>query len=211
MTSPTVYGSTLHAAVVRAVDNILAALEEFSKEIPEMCKGGKSGGGRDRLASTGVVWQAADELIALRVKGLAGVVQDAIKLHADMLKDATSELKEWLESVEDDGDEPEGDGDDEAFWDAPKKGLSKDDVETRAKAEVSLKKMKLVTILMGAITKRRLMGMGKLADVKRLDGMVELGKSVAGLGDDIGMGYYEDDIEEAVRAPVESLRTVSMC
>lgn len=204
--SPAVYGSTLHAAVVRAADNVLAALEEFAKEIPDICREGKSGGGRDRLVSTGVVWQAADELIALRAKGLSGVVKDAIKLHMEILKDASTELKEWLEeSAVDEGDGPEVEGkgedeDEEAFWDAPKKGPSKDDVDTRAKVGASLKKMNLVTILLRAVTKRRLTGVGKLADVKRLDRIAELGKSVANLGDDVGMGYYEDDTDEAVRS-----------
>lgn len=206
MVSPVVYGITFHVAVVRAADNVLIALEEFAKEIPEICREGKSGGGRDRLASTGVVWQAADELIALRAKGLSGVVRDATKLHMDMLKDASTELKEWLEGSmddEDDGPEPEGEGEDDdegAFWDAPKKGLPKDDVETRAKVEVSLKKMNLATILLRAVIKRRLTGVGKLADVKRLDRIVDLGKRVANLGDDVGMGYYEDDMDEAVRS-----------
>lgn len=206
MISPAAYGITLHVAVIRAVDNVLVALEEFAKEIPEICREGKSAGRRDRLASTGVVWQAADELITLRAKGLSGVVRDATKLYTDMLKDASTELKDWLEESVDDedgGPEVEGNGKDkveEAFWDAPKKGLAKDDLETRAKVEASLKKMNLVTILLRAVTKRRLTGAGKLVDVKRLDGIAELGKCVANLGDDVGMGYYEDDTDEAVRS-----------
>lgn len=205
MVSPVVYGITLQTAIIRAADNVLTALEEFAKEIPEICREGKSGGGRDRLASTGVVWQAADELIALRTKGLLGVVRDATKLHMEMLKDASTELKEWLEeSVDDEDDGPErggeGEEDEGAFWDAPKKGLAKGDVESRIKVEASLKKMNLVTILLRAVTKRRLMGAGKLGDVKRLDRIAELGKCVANLGDDVGMGYYEDDTDEAVRS-----------
>ncbi|KAL0633498.1 hypothetical protein Q9L58_007605 [Maublancomyces gigas] len=208
MVSPVVYGITLRTAIIRAADNVLTALEEFAKEIPEICREGKSGGGRDRLASTGVVWQAADELIALRTKGLLGVVRDTTKLHMDMLKDASTELKEWLEeSVDDEDGGPEGEGEGEgeeedegAFWDAPKKGLAKGDVESRTKVEVSLKKINLVTILLRAVTKRRLMGAGKLADVKRLDRIAELGKCVANLGDDVGMGYYEGDTDEAAGA-----------
>lgn len=214
MTSPTVHGSTLYTAVVRAADNVLAALGEFAKEIPEICRDGKSAGGRDRLASTGVVWQAADRLIALRTKGLVGVVQDAIRIHMDMLKDASAELKEWLEeSVSGENDEIGEEGKDEdegAFWDAPKKGLAKDDVETRAKVEASLKKMNLVTILLKAVIKRRLTGAGKLTDIKKLDGIAEFGKSVANLGDDIGMGYYENDADEAVR-PSFFLETLRHC
>lgn len=202
MTSPTVYGSTLHTAVIRVADNVLAALGEFIKEIPEICRDGKSVGGRDRLTSTGMVWQAADELIALRGKGLAGVVLDTIKLHMDMLKDAVTELKEWLEGSVNNGDDELEAGekeDEDAFWDAPKKALAKDDVEARAKVEVSLKKMNLVTILLKAVIRRRLTGVGKLTDVKRLDGLAELARGIANLGDDIGMGYYEDDVNEAVR------------
>lgn len=206
MIAPAAYGITLHAAVIRAADNVLAALEEFAKEIPEICREGRSGGKRDRLASTGVVWQAADELTTLRAKGLSGVVRDATKLYMDMLKDASMELKEWLEEALDDGDdEPEVDGyvedeSEEAFWDAPKKGLAKDDIDTRAKVEASLKKMNLVNILLRAVIKRRLAGAGKLVDVNRLDRIAELGKCVANLGDDVGMGYYEGDINEAVRS-----------
>ncbi|KAI5852900.1 hypothetical protein DFP73DRAFT_581716 [Morchella snyderi] len=204
--SPQQHGSTLYAAVLRAADNALAALEEFAKEIPEICRVGKSAGARDRLASTGVVWQAADALVALRAKGLAGVVQDVVESHMAMLKDAMAELKEWLESTDDDGEDDEAEGeaeDEDAFWDAPKKGLSKDDTEAREKVDASLKKMKLATILLGAVTKRRLAGEGKLQDAQRLDKIAELAKSVANSGDDIGMGYYEDDADEAAEAQKE--------
>ncbi|KAH0614942.1 uncharacterized protein H6S33_000578 [Morchella sextelata] len=203
--SPKQHGSTLYAAVLRAADNTLAALEEFAKEIPEICRVGKSAGARDRLASTGVVWQAADGLVALRAKGLAGVVQDVVESHMAMLKDAMAELKEWLESNdEDEDDEAEGEAEDEdAFWDAPKKALSKDDTEAREKVDASLKKMKLATILLGAVVKRRLAGEGKLQDAQRLDKIAELAKSVANSGDDIGMGYYEDDADEAAEAQKE--------
>lgn len=205
--SPQQHGSTLYVAVLRAADNALAALEEFAKEIPEICRVGKSAGARDRLASTGVVWQAADALVALRAKGLAGVVQDVVESHTAMLKDAMAELKEWLVSTDDDGEDDEAEGeaeDEDAFWDAPKKGLSKDDTEAREKVDASLKKMKLATILLGAVAKRRLAGEGKLQDAQRLDKIAELAKSVANSGDDIGMGYYEDDADEAVRAPLSS-------
>lgn len=192
--------------MLRAADNTLAALEEFAKEIPEICRVGKSAGARDRLASTGVVWQAADGLVALRSKGLAGVVQDVVESHMAMLKDAMAELKEWLESNDDNEDDnAEGEDEDEdAFWDAPKKALAKDDTEAREKVDASLKKMKLATILLGAVVKRRLAGEGKLRDPQRLDKIAELAKSVANSGDDIGMGYYEDDADEAVRTPLSS-------
>lgn len=204
--SPKEHGSTLYTAVLRAADNVLAALEEFAREIPEICRAGKSAGARDRLASTGVVWQAADRLVALRTKGLTGMVQDVVESHMAMLKDAAAELKEWLETNDEDGDdEVDGEKDEggDAFWDSPKKGLAKDDTETREKVDASLKKMKLATILLGAVVKRRLTGEGKLHNAQQLDKVAELAKSLASLGDDIGMGYYEDDVDDATEAQKE--------
>ncbi|KAH8154172.1 uncharacterized protein LAJ45_01940 [Morchella importuna] len=181
--SPKQHGSTLYTAVLRAADNTLAALEEFAKEIPEICRAGRARGRE-------IGWRA----------------RDVVESHMAMLKDAMAELKEWLESNDDDDEDDEADGeakDEDAFWDAPKKALAKDDTEAREKVDASLKKMKLVTILLNAVVKRRLAGEGKLQDTQRLDTIAELAKSVANSGDDIGMGYYEDNTDEAAEAQKE--------
>ncbi|KAH0602222.1 uncharacterized protein H6S33_009921 [Morchella sextelata] len=143
--------------IMQAADNTLAALEEFAKEIPEICRCGQERvWPRDRLASTGVLSAYGDAERCYGRNSRSGLrVTTRTKMMRRRVKPRTRMR----------------------FWDAPKKALSKDDTEAREKVDASLKKMKLATILLGAVVKRRLAGEGKLQDAQRLDKIAELAKS----------------------------------
>ncbi|KAL7276727.1 hypothetical protein RUND412_000264 [Rhizina undulata] len=202
-------GKALHEAMVHAVDDVLKALEEYAKDIPNLVEE------RDakRLPNTGVVWEAADRLADLKVKGLTGIVAERLKGHGELLKDAMGELKEWLEEEEDDDDGERGEEDEDAFWDTPTKKMPKDDVEMRKEVEIALKKIKLVTILFAAVGKRRLGdGPGKLKDVERLDRILEVGAAITSIGDDLAGAWYElDGLEGEKKQKEFEEKTVELC
>jgi hypothetical protein len=135
--------------------------------------------------------------MGLKTQGLVGVVDCALKGYGEMIRDAWTELKEWVEEEDEDGSEE--DEDEQSFWDRPtRKG--KLDVVTKKSAEDALKKLKLVTILIGAVRKRRLGGEGVLKEDRiRVDAIAEVGKEISGLADELGMAFYEDeDLEDTV-------------
>jgi len=135
--------------------------------------------------------------MGLKTQGLVGVVDCALKGYGEMVGDAWTELKEWAEEEDEDGSEE--DEDEQKFWDRPtRKG--KLDVVTKKSAEDALKKLKLVTILIGAVRKRRLGGEGVLKEDRiRVDAIAGVGKEISGLADELGMAFYEDeDLEDTV-------------
>jgi hypothetical protein len=188
-----VHGKALKVETRRAVDALLAAIGEYMDGVLE---------GGDRLKNTGVVWSAADRVIGLKELGLCGVVEVAVRDCAEMVEDARTELKEWVEdNAEEEDDDAGSAGEDEDEWDLPaRKG--KLDEAVKNSAEEALKKMKLVTILFGAARKRRLLGEGRLSgDPQRVDRIAEVAKEISGLVDDLGMAFYEEEeLEVAVSA-----------
>ena len=162
-----------------------------------MCRG-KAG---ERLTDTGVVWSAADRVIALRDLGACGVVERALKCWGECVEDARVELRGWIDDEDLEGSDSELDEEDadQDFWDRPtRKGRL--DEKTRGKAEEAVRKLKLVTILFGAARKRRLTGEGKLeGDVERVDRIAGAGKDISRLADDVGIAFYEgEDLEDVV-------------
>jgi len=204
--NPDEYGITLASEARAAVKGLLSALEEY-------LAGAERGG--DRLLNTGVVWSGADRVIALKKQGLTGVVDRLIKGYGELVKDASEELKQWIEADAVEGDEESNgsdaepshgdDTDEQAFWDRPISKTKKDAERLRSSTELSLKKMRLIVILFGAARKRRLgpsaEGGGRLvSDAKRVDKIAFLGKDISELADDLGMAYYEESLEAACDA-----------
>lgn len=122
----------------------------------------------DVLATTGVVWEACDALLAVCDNGVVGLVVRKAEVWRSVLLDAVEELKEWGEDVADDDssdEENEGghgpvDSDDEfadedAIFGAGNK-LGKGDTEMKALLDASVKKLKMVGMLYQALVKRRL-------------------------------------------------------
>lgn len=190
-------------AARRDADAVLAALGEFITAAIE----GEEG---KRLVDTGIVWSAVDRLVGLVKGGQAGAVEQVLASCAEIVKDAEGELREWVEEYKENKDD-EGDGDededeegefsDDEGWGGDKGGKVEFDEAMLKRAEQSLKRIKLVTILFTAARKRRLVSgaEGRLeGDVERVDEIAERGRELEKLVDDLGMSFYEDEKDESV-------------
>lgn len=179
---PSTYSKILFNEVRLRVRRVLQEFAGLIEEIPVVDVDGhesKEGAKRDNLASTGVVWEACDSLIALDCDGLVGLVVKKAEEWRAMIKDAIAELKEWSEDeadsdVDDEHDTNEADTglendinsngsvpdvpDDTTFEDifGTTRKLPKGPSILRTQLESSLSKLSLTQILYQAVIKRRL-------------------------------------------------------
>lgn len=207
---PAGQGAALATEVVSGVDALLAAILEFLASAGAQSllgDGGRGGDGTDRgmVLQTGIVWSAADRIVALCSLGLLGVVERIVREQAGLVDDACSELREFINVQDDDDDDEEANdhGDnceaEQLFWDGnngKKKGL---DAATKELAVGALKTVKLVGILLSAVRKRRLLGSGALrgqAAVPRVDAIASLVREISALVDDLATVFYEHDPDD---------------
>ncbi|KAI9744088.1 MAG: hypothetical protein M1818_002240 [Claussenomyces sp. TS43310] len=129
--------------------------------------------GKGSLASTGVVWQACDDLMALEALGIVGLVIKKADQYRDTLMDALEELQEWGQE-ESDGED--GEGDDEETGNTNEEtgdssSLAQDAIDSmfnnqrhipqddtnkiRKRLESSLRRLRLMIIMYQAVIKRR--------------------------------------------------------
>ncbi|KAF2837716.1 hypothetical protein M501DRAFT_936828 [Patellaria atrata CBS 101060] len=208
--------------VVREVQNLLretgGVVEGFERG--ERIKGkekARSGGkeGRDSLASTGVVWEACDALVALERMGLVGVVVRKAEEYRAMLADAVEELRDWADEEDemDDEDDDTETGAEERIQDqilgAPNKLAGNEDL--RGQLERTLKKLKTIGMLYQALIKRRLRTFPPIAAaggststeaesssrLATLDRLMEILKAVPEFTDELASAFYELDAKEA--------------
>lgn len=164
---------------------------------------------RDRLSSTGAIWSSCDALIALEALGTYGIVGELVRSYEALISDAAGELRAWVVEVceeddegfvdDDDGvrEEEEEEGSGLEFWEGRRKRGRDEVAVVKGSVEVALKKIRLVEILLGAVRKRRLAGDGLVAEGV-LEEVVGRVKGVSEAVDDTGMGFYEDEVGEAV-------------
>ena len=136
---------------------------------------------------------------------------ELVRSYEALISDAAGELRAWVVEVceeddegfvdDDDGvrEEEEEEGSGLEFWEGRRKRKrGRDEIAVvRGSVEVALKKVKLVEILLGAVRKRRLAGDGLVAEGV-LEEVVGRVKGVSEAVDDAGMGFYEDEVGEAV-------------
>ncbi|RPA96496.1 hypothetical protein L873DRAFT_1845413 [Choiromyces venosus 120613-1] len=188
---------SLRRSVIRKVEDLFTSITQFFNQTSEE--------GRDRLSSTGAIWSSCDALIALEAGGgTHGVIGELIKTYEALISDAAGELRAWVVEVGE--DEDEGFVDDSAqeetpqeFWEKPIAAGRRRDGEVRGLVEVVLKKIRLLEILLGAVRKRRLADDGLVSE-RVLEEVVQRVKAVSEAVDDVGMGFYEDEVGEAVEA-----------
>lgn len=161
------------------VEKVLAEFAAFLNEIPlngeilSVDQKNGSGGtvGKGSLASTGVVWQACEQVMALKSMGIAGLVIQKALQYRDTIKDALEELQEWgeEEDSEDEDDEQydNGHSEDEDDLSDPaqqaiddmfgnQRHIPKDDTnKIRQRLESSLKRLRLIALMFEAVVKRR--------------------------------------------------------
>ncbi|GAB7363664.1 hypothetical protein MBLNU230_g4234t1 [Neophaeotheca triangularis] len=174
---------------------------------------------RDSLASTGVVWESCDALAELKGLGIAGLAVQKAEQWRETIKDAITELHEWME-----GEDLDTEGQKDALLDSDDEAVagdtdSLDDVfnaansmpqdrpELKRLVEEAMGKLKKITLLYAALGKRRLktfkmedtaVSGGELAGAERLDRLMDALKKIPHQVDDLASAFYDLE-EEAVR------------
>ncbi|KAI9719780.1 MAG: hypothetical protein M1812_003268 [Candelaria pacifica] len=168
----------LHDEVRLRVRRVLREFASLVEEIPvdnANGNGSKDGAKKDQLASTGVVWEACDSLIALRNEGLVGLVVKKVENWRAMIEDAISELKEWSEDEANSDDDEEDDTNSASSGsnDVDGNGNTQDEINfedifgttqrlpkgptpLRTQLEASLRNLSLIKTLYQGLIKRRL-------------------------------------------------------
>jgi hypothetical protein len=176
---------------------------------------------QDVLAATGVVWEACDTLLKICQDGVVGLVVKKAEQFKSVLKDAIEELQEWGEDIEEDEDEDKAegsDGEDDGFADEDEifgaaNKLGKGDKELTVLLDTSVKKLKKISMLYQALSKRRLKTFPKSSTpvettngesaeppadpMPKLDQLMVLLKTIPETVDDLASAFYDLDEEEA--------------
>ncbi|TKA64746.1 hypothetical protein B0A49_10148 [Cryomyces minteri] len=229
---PEKYSDVMSHEIKSRVGRVFREMETMMREVMAVSsaansmKGGKEtdgpafgaieSGGRDSLASTGVVWEACNAIINLQRMGLGGLIVEKAEQYRDTIKDAIEELKEWSEEVEDDEagsedesagsdeDEDRNTGDVENIFAAANK-LPKDRGELHAQLEGALKKLKMIGMLYQALVKRRLKTFPQTSSVsdsqmQQLNQLMMILRSLPEIVDELVGGFYEldDKVAKAV-------------
>lgn len=173
---PALYTNVFRKEMAWRCQRLLKEIVELVSKIP---KNGQVVAEKDRkgfskqkgsLASTGLLWSAADDIVKLANLGVAGYFIQKINTWRDTLQDVLEELKEWSEQgpdAETDGSEAfSDDDDDDDIDDAQKlvddlmnsqKTIPEDDPDAiRPRVESTLRRLRLTLHLYQAISKRRL-------------------------------------------------------
>ncbi|TID24967.1 hypothetical protein E2P81_ATG04072 [Venturia nashicola] len=215
-----IWGGIMAREVRLRVEGLLSAFGEILLDVRRKVEGGiieVLAVERERektLASTGLVWGACDGLVELEKMGLVGLTVWKVEEFQGMIVDAIGELKEWGED-EEDLDEgfggSEGDGGDdvddfEDMFSAANK-LPSHRTDLKELLEEALRQLKLVDMLYKAMAKRRMKTFPvktqpledeeARAQVKTLDEVVAVLKSIPESVDDLANAFYELDAEEA--------------
>lgn len=212
---PHIWGGLLHKEVQSRVAFVMREMQVCVQDILDIAAEARDGkkdaaNGRDRLTSTGVVWQACDAVMELESLGLGGVAVEKAEEYRDTIKDALEELKEWSEDEEDDEDEDKdgtssGDEDDahsiEDLFTAANK-MPKDKPELRAVLDDALDKLKKIGFLFTALIKRRLKTFnptvaGIQANVKALDKLFVSLRRLPPRIDELASAFYDLDEVQA--------------
>lgn len=162
--------------VLVELDGLLQKIPKDGKVLTENKRSGFSNSNKGSLPATGLLWQACDNIIDLSKMGVGGFFIQKVDQWRDTIKDVMEELKEWGD------EEPESDEDDEDNEDDSVNNLAdqlgsqslstqamldslmnsqqtipaSDPDNIRPRLETSLKRLRLVTLLYQALTKRRL-------------------------------------------------------
>jgi len=173
---PEKYGQVMHIAAKTRVFQVFAELQNVMKEVIDQAQShtkrrnsssstsstGMSS--RDSLASTGIVWQCCDSIMALQRVGLHGLLVEKAREYREQLEDAIEELKDFRDGTgtenqeELDGDKAQGSDDEKEShesFDVPTK-LPADRDDIKSVLAVSIKQLILISTLYQALLKRRL-------------------------------------------------------
>ncbi|KAH8899909.1 hypothetical protein GQ53DRAFT_740915 [Thozetella sp. PMI_491] len=228
---PKRYTSTIRRDLSWRSSQILKHLKELIEKIPKdgkiLSAEKKNGSGsstvtKGSIATTGILWAACDEVIALSKLGVAGRLVKKVEEFRDTLKDVLEELKEWGEEEDDDEDDEDDQvgevadalqtshiSDTQAMLDDlmnSQQHIPRDDPEKiRERLDSCLKRLRLTTILYQAVVKRRLKTMPKLPLSEnsnipiRLNEVFPLLKRIPEQFGSLALSFYELDAPEIDR------------
>lgn len=225
--------------VLAELDGLLHKVPKDGKVLTESKRGGFSKSSKGSLPATGLLWQACDNVIDLSKMGVGGFFIQKVHQWRDTINDVMEELKEWGDeepaSDEDDEDDDDDDNDDDqddsvnnladqlgsqsistqamldSLMDSQQTIPASDPDKIRPRLETSLKRLRLVTLLYQALTKRRLQNLPSFPPSSsdsnvpsRLDEMANLLARLPESFGDLAIAFY--DLQ-----PAEIDKTMDQC
>lgn len=208
------WGTLLAREVRERVLGLMREMEGLLREVKDVAdeeadgktaangKGKGKGKSRDTLASTGVVWAACDRVIALKATGIAGLAVERVRTDKATIRDAVEELREWgLDTVDSDEEDNEAGSEDEDDMDdifGAANQLPADRADLRQLLDLALDRLVKVTLLLDALTKRRLKTVKSgEANVKALDALLDTVAKIPDTVDELASAFYDLDHDEA--------------
>jgi hypothetical protein len=159
---------------------------------------------RDTLSSTGVVWEACDHLIELERLGVAGLAVQKAEQYRETLLDALTELKGWVEEADEEDDEgynTDGFEDDFKDYFGESSKIPKGDTALRSQVDDSLRKLKTISFLFQAVSKRRFKtfpsALPDLVATRRLEDTLSYLRTIPETVDELAASFYALDGNEA--------------
>jgi hypothetical protein len=162
--------------------------------------------GRGSLAGTGAVWDACEQVMALKTLGIAGLCIKKAEQYRDLLKDALEELQEWgdeegsdAESEEDENAEQEDEDNAQNIADTifspPRHIPPTDPTLLRPRLETTLHRTRLLVLLYSALIKRRFKTL-PASDASRIpviDAVLRTLQKLPSAADELASAFYELD------------------
>ncbi|KIE01673.1 hypothetical protein MAJ_02478, partial [Metarhizium majus ARSEF 297] len=217
--APKQYTAVVRRELAWRAQRVLSELQQLLHKIPndgkilsESKREGFAKGEKGSLPATGLLWSACDHVIDLSRMGVGGFFIQKVDQWRDILNDVMEEMKEWGDEEPDSDSDPDVNnlsdqlGSQSLSAQAMLDSLmnshqtipSSDPDRIRPRLETSLKRLRLVTLLYQALTKRRLKKLPALPPQNpdsnvpsRLD---EMAKVLAKLPDsfgDLACAFYE--------------------
>ncbi|KID78271.1 uncharacterized protein G6M90_00g040780 [Metarhizium brunneum] len=221
--APKQYTAVVRRELAWRAQRVLSELQQLLHKIPndgkilsESKREGFAKGEKGSLPATGLLWSACDNVIDLAKMGVGGFFIQKVDQWRDILNDVMEEMKEWGDEEPDSDSDSDSDPDVnnladqlgsqslsaqamlDSLMNSHQTIPSSDPDRIRPRLETSLKRLRLVTLLYQALTKRRLKKLPALPPQtpdsnvpSRLD---EMAKVLAKLPDsfgDLACAFYE--------------------
>jgi hypothetical protein len=159
--------------------------------------------GRGSLAATGAIWDACEQVMALKTLGIAGLCVKKAEQYRDLLKDALEELQEWgdeegsdAESEEEEHDEEDEDNAQniaDTLFSPPRHIPPTDPTLLRPRLETALHRTRLLVLLYSALIKRRFKTL-PASDASRIpviDAVLSTLQKLPSMADELASAFYE--------------------
>ncbi|GAO46151.1 hypothetical protein SAICODRAFT_4962 [Saitoella complicata NRRL Y-17804] len=207
-TLPEKHGRSLYETAQQNVSLVFSGMEALASELIPADESSQRG----RLASTGVLWEACNDLTALNNLGLHGIVQKKVEGYKSMLQDAIEDLEGWIENGGDDEDEDWddafGDNDSETEDSGDEEGGGKElDPASEAQieyAKATVRRLKTISALYARLNASRLKPTPSLTpapeDIASIDTIADLAKQLSVETDELVCKIQERALQAEVSA-----------